>query len=223
MSTPEPTQRTPFQRRARQQLPSLVLTLLSIVQALALELLWSLVRESDWLFAMTPFAVLGWLQVLAVFIGIVLVWLIYVSNVVRFRWTPGTDDLVLPFIIGVIQFVLIDTNGPNSLGAWFGVQALIFAVMTAITQRILRRARLDGSNDEYFRDITPANLRTFAGPAAMVAVIAGVGLVLGVTGYQGPLAIGAVGLLTLLLIAQMVSQHFYFQRSMSRPDRTASR
>jgi hypothetical protein len=46
-----------------------LLTLLSIVQALALELLWSHVRESVYLFDMSWTALLTWIQVGTTFLG----------------------------------------------------------------------------------------------------------------------------------------------------------
>ena len=67
--------------RPRELLPGVLLTLLSVVQALVLETLWSTVQESSVLFAGGLPAWIGWLQVAAVFQGIVIIWLFYISIV----------------------------------------------------------------------------------------------------------------------------------------------
>ncbi len=47
----------------------------------------------------------------------------------RFRWVPTTSDSVYPFVIGLIEFMLIDTLGPDEIGQWLVFVALIFSVM----------------------------------------------------------------------------------------------
>lgn len=64
-------------RRAKAHFPTVLLTLLSIVQALALELMWSHLAENAYLYAWTPVAVLGWLQLATTLLGVLLIWLIY--------------------------------------------------------------------------------------------------------------------------------------------------
>ncbi len=61
-------------KRAIELSPSLTLTLLSIVQALALEVLWSSVRETPFLWEGGFRAAVGWAQVLTAFQGIVVLW-----------------------------------------------------------------------------------------------------------------------------------------------------
>ncbi len=46
--------------RARAQFPMILLTLISIIQALALELLWSQVTDSAFLYELNTAALLGW-------------------------------------------------------------------------------------------------------------------------------------------------------------------
>ena len=79
--------------RAKEHFPTVLLTLVSIVQALALELLWSHLHEADYLFRLSWIAVISWIQIAATVIGIVLIWVIYSGNVIRFRWVPSTGDL----------------------------------------------------------------------------------------------------------------------------------
>lgn len=190
--------------RAKEQLPMVLLTLLSIVQALALELLWSHVRESAYLFEMTWPAMLTWIQIGTSFLGIVVIWLVYASTAMRFRWVPTTGDSVYPFIIGLLEFILIETLAPEYMGLWFVCMAMIFGLMTWISHRTMRRARLDGENDEYFANLAPATARDFMPAFVMVFVLVLAGTYLGVTGDRGMVALVAVLLAFAGLVRQLI-------------------
>ena len=79
-----------------------------MIQALALELMWTRLRESPYLWTVGWDALLGWAQVTAMLLGFLVVWLFYVSIVMRFRWLPSLSDSVVPFAIGILEFTLID-------------------------------------------------------------------------------------------------------------------
>jgi hypothetical protein len=190
--------------RAKEQLPMVLLTLLSIVQALALELLWSYVRESAYLFEMTWTSMLTWIQIGTSFLGIVVIWLVYASTAMRFRWVPTTGDSVYPFIIGLLEFILIETLAPEYMGLWFGCMAMIFGLMTWISHRTMRRARLDGENDEFFASLTPATARDFIPAFVIVFVLVLAGTYLAVTGDRGMVALVAVLLAFAGLVRQLI-------------------
>ncbi len=193
-----------IRNRAKEQLPMVLLTLLSIVQALALELLWSHIRESAYLFEMTWTAMLTWIQIGTSFLGIVVIWLVYASTAMRFRWVPTTGDSVYPFIIGLLEFILIETLAPEYMGLWFVCMAMIFGLMTWISHRTMRRARLDGENDEYFASLTPATARDFIPAFVIVFVLVLAGTYLGVTGDRGMVALVAVLLAFAGLVRQLI-------------------
>jgi hypothetical protein len=86
-----------IRNRAKKRFPTVLLTLLSIVQALALEFLWGHSRHRPELYEATSGALIGWLQIAATLNVIILIWLAYASMVMRFRWTPTTADSVWPF------------------------------------------------------------------------------------------------------------------------------
>ncbi|MDB2595027.1 hypothetical protein N9Y23_01725 [Pseudomonadales bacterium] len=86
-------------RRVKHNVPALVLTLLGIMQAFALELLWSFIVETPYLFALTWQALLSWLQVSITLIGTILVWVSYATNVTRFLWVPTIQEFVMPFAV----------------------------------------------------------------------------------------------------------------------------
>jgi len=190
--------------RAKEHLPMVLLTLLSIVQALALELLWSHVRESAYLFDMTWTAMLTWIQIGTSFLGIVVIWLVYASTAMRFRWVPTTGDSVYPFIIGLLEFILIETLAPEYMGLWFGCMAMIFGLMTWISHRTMRRARLDGENDEFFANLAPATARDFIPAAVIVFVLVLAGTYLAVTDERGMVALVAVLLAFAGLVRQLI-------------------
>lgn len=88
--------------RARELFSSVLLTVLSIVQALALELLWDRVHRAPFLWVGGWPALLAWSQVGVMLLGFAQVWLFYVSIVARFRWLPSTGDALWPFGIGIL-------------------------------------------------------------------------------------------------------------------------
>jgi hypothetical protein len=201
--------------RATDLFPAVLLTILSMIQALALELLWTRVRESSYLWDLHWDALLGWSQAAAMILGFLLVWLFYISIVMRFRWLPSLQDSVVPFGIGILEFSLIDLMGPDSLGPWLYVMALIFAASTWASHTIFRRARQDPENREFFESVRPASIRDFAPSIGVVAGIGLLGLVLQVSGSRGWLALGAV-LATIAVLAYQIDQtRRFWERSMS--------
>ena len=192
-----------------------LLTLLSIVQALALELLWSHVRESDYLLDMTWAALLTWFQICTNFVGIIVIWVVYASTAMRFRWVPTTSDSVYPFIIGILEFILIETLAPEYMGWWFVCLAMIFGLMTWVNQMKMRRARLDGDNNEYFIEFKPATIRDFF-PAAMIIIgFVVAGLYFGISGDRGVVALVAVSVSLALLIRQLFVAAGFWEMSVS--------
>lgn len=202
-------------RRAKEHLPTVLLTLLSIVQALALELLWAHLSEHDYLYQWSYLAVMSWLQIGGTLLGVLLIWLIYSSLVMRFRWVPSTTDTVFPFLVGIVEFALIASLGPGSLGQWFLMLAVVFGVMTWVSQQIMRRARLDGENDVYFNTLTPATLRDHYPAIGTVCTLAAIGLYLWVSNDQGWFAFLAVVCAIGVLGFQMWLSDVFWRRSLA--------
>ena len=168
----------PMRERAKEHFPTVLLTLLSIVQALALELLWSFLHENEFLFQSNRDAYLTWIQIGATFSGLMLVWVVYASNVMRFRWIPATSDLIIPFLIGIIEFMLIDTLGPDTVGYWFILMACIFGLMNWVAHTTMRSARREADNEEFFRNVEPAQLKDLLQPLSTVVSLLLVGVFL---------------------------------------------
>jgi hypothetical protein len=189
-----------IRNRAVDQFPTVLITLLSIVQALALEFLWDHLHHRPDLYVMSLASLLGWMQIVASLIGIILIWLSYASMVMRFRWVPSTLDSVLPFFIGLIQFLMIDLMGPDRIGQWLLVLAVVFAIMILGSHHVFRRARIEKSNREFFDRFAPAGARDFLPHTAVITFLVSSGgwLWISETGTGVQLAIIAVALVILL-------------------------
>lgn len=157
--------------RASHALPSVLLTLLSMIQALALELLWSRLQESEYLWHLDFVSLTGWVQVVVMLLGFLQVWLSYASIAMRFRWVPTIGDLVLPFVIGLLEFSLIRLMGPDHLAPWVAVLALVFVVSTWSTHLVYRQARSDPANSAFFARVRPATRRDFLSVGGVIGVL----------------------------------------------------
>ena len=200
--------------RAKSHLPHVLLTLLSIIQALALELFWSEVQTLEVLFIASWPAIVTWIQVSATFLGILVIWVVYATTVMRFSWVPGISDSVVPFFVGLLQFVLIESLGTVSAGSWFISLAVIFAMMHGESHLIMRRARRDPDNDEFFRQINPATIRDSIAPTVMVVSLLGFGIyALAVPDSPRVIAFGFLASL-LLLTWHIVFMGMFWKRTM---------
>lgn len=178
-----------MRERAKSQMPMVLLTLLSIIQALALELLWVHITDEAMLLTLSWVSFLSWLQIAVTLLGIMLIWLLYSSMTMRFSWVPTPGDSLVPFGIGILEFTLIASLGLGYLMQWFLILAAIFAGMTASLQSIMRRARRDQENNAFFSKVAPATRRDFYPSIAVVSVLSLLGITLGVTGDQSLLAL----------------------------------
>lgn len=204
-----------MRNRVKEHFPTVLLTLLSIVQALALELLWTHLRETDYLFEVSWITVISWIQIAATLLGIVLIWVVYASNVMRFRWVPKTSESVFPFLIGLIEFMLIETLGLNEIGLWFIFMALIFGMMVWVGHTTMRRARHDGDNDAFFSDIEPAKLRDFYPQITIVLSLAVAGVYLYISGDSRIFAMLALLATNGLLVWQFYSSAQFWNESVT--------
>lgn len=203
--------------RAKKQMPMVLLTLLSIIQALALELLWSHITSNPSLLEYTWIALMSGVQILVTLMGIILIWLLYSSLTMRFSWVPSPGDSVIPFGIGILEFTLIALLGPDYLGLWFGVLAILFGLSTWAIQIIMRRARKDGYNAAFFAKVAPATLRDFYPVLAIVGFLSLTGLALGITAHQGAFAMLALLVAGGALANQIRLNTFRWRRAMEPP------
>ncbi|NNC77384.1 MAG: hypothetical protein HKN77_05425 [Woeseiaceae bacterium] len=196
-------------------MPTVLLTLLSIIQALSLEFLWSHMKESPYLFEMSWDACLYWIQIGATFLGIVQIWIVYSSNALRFRWVPRTSDSIFPFLVGLFEFALIESLGPGNLGWWFGSFGILFALITWIDHSIMRHARNDGSNSIFFDQFEPATIRDFYPAIVIFIVVETVAVLLLMNGGGGAFTLLALLGATMLMLWFIRTSSMYWNRSVS--------
>ena len=191
--------------RTREKFPSVLLTLLSIVQAVALETLWEQSRLRLDLFDASWITIVSWLQLFTTLLVIIFIWLSYVGMVMRFRFTPILSDLILPFFVGTFEFLLIEMTNPGRLGGWFIVLAVIFAMITYIRHDFFRRARRDPENSDFFDVVSAATQRDHLTRIIPTVLFALIGIWLWISGDQGWLALIA----TLLVLIDITSQIYF--------------
>lgn len=188
-----------IRNRVKNHFPSVLLTLLSIVQAVALELLWSHIQDGDYGLEWSIESAIVWFQVAATLLGLILVWVIYASNAMRFRWVPTTGDSVYPFVIGILEFTMIGSLGLEKLGLWQILMALIFAAMVWVSHITMRRARLDPDNQAFFDNVARAQLKDFYPHIAVVCLFLISGVYLILSADTGVMAL-AINLFTLAVL-----------------------
>lgn len=209
-----------IRQRASEMFPSVMLTVLSMIQALALELLWSRIVEDSFLWAGGWDAVLGWAELLAALLGILEIWLFYMSSVLRFTWVPSIYDSVLPFGIGMIEFSMIELIGPGTVAPWLLSVALLFGVSTWAGQQIARRARQIPSNEGFFAKFKPATRRDFLPAVLAVGALVVLAAVIYALGELRSVSFVAVcGVLALILRQLEVTRNFW-NSSLSDPTST---
>lgn len=207
-----------IQERARELAPQLTLTLLSIIQALALELLWSHIQEAPPAESGVQ-AALEWLQVFVLLIGILQVWFLYVSVAMRFRWVPSMGDAISPFAIGILEFALIELLGIGpQLPYWFMLMAAIFGVAAWASNSVFRRARLDPGNREFFENVSPSNWRDHLPAAFAVTSFAAFGLLLQWTEDRAWVAGAGLLFVGTVLALQMMQTRRFWNLAMYGPD-----
>lgn len=209
--------------RARAQLPSVLLTLLSIIQAVALERLWDLAAQRSDLFDNTLQAGLSWLQVATTFFVIVVIWLVYLGLVMRFRWTPSTGDLTYPFVVGVVELLLIETMGAGNLGAWFLVFGIVFALLQWLTHHLYRRAREDAENIDFFSTMGRASWWDQFKRATVTLIAIVFGLLLWDSQGKDWLAFSALSMSCILTLSYIWFSARFWESSMVDGEHVAGR
>ena len=200
------------QQRAVELFPSVLLSVLGVIQALAFELLWEegLPGIARWRAAGATAT--GVLQAAAVFQGGIVMWALYASLVLRLRWLPSIRDLVVPFVLGALQFALVELMAPERLPWWFAVLALIFTLAMATNYAAYAAAaRLD-----------PAALPDAGGQALgsytpSIAVVAGLVACAGLVAWTGPTspaATAAVLAANAGLLVQLLVLRRYWNRDL---------
>jgi len=208
----------PFGERAKELLPSVLLTLTSILQALALEVLWTSASSATHLWDGGAAALAGWLQIAAVVETAVLIWIFYAHILMRFRWVPTMRDSIVPFGLGLGQFALAELLRPEQVVLWCLVLAALFAYAMACSIAIFRSAAADPDNAWYFAEHEPDFVERYGPAIATVSVLLGIAALAAWAGPGGAGQVVAMALVNVVLFAQIELQRIYWNRSMRRDE-----
>tara|TARA_R110002073_G_scaffold132279_1_gene279082 strand:+ start:1282 stop:1944 length:663 start_codon:yes stop_codon:yes gene_type:complete len=194
--------------RAQTHFPTVLLTLISIIQALALELMWSKIVESDWLWNFDIQALIGWGMVVAALLGILQIWVMYSTMVMGFIWQPYLRDSIVPFFIGIQQFMLVALVSEEFNTLWLYVLGSIFISGNWVSHSSFRRARQNPENDDFFGKTNPATLRDFWPAMTIVTGLTIFGIAIDLTQNHTWLPIAAL----VFANAVLIFQTFRFRR-----------
>lgn len=200
--------------RAKELVPAIILTILSMIQALAIELFWSKIESSELLWVGSWESAIVWLQLAVVLLGILLIWVFYVSFVLRFSWLPTLGDTLVPFLIGLLEFAIIDLMYPSPIGPWFLLLAATYGISTATTHMTMRRARQDPTNAYFFSQVGPANWRDYLVSATAVVILATIGVVLWIIDDNQGLSVAALIVAVIALLYQYRQSRLYWMHSL---------
>jgi len=202
--------------RAREQFPSVLLGVLGIVQALVLELLWERGIGGIDRWREIGAGLAGWLQILSVFLGVVVVWLMYATIVLRYSWVPRFADLVFPFVLGALQFLLVEQTAPERVAHFFVLLATIFVVSASMSFFIYQAMSRGGDlparpRREQLRGYVPAAV------ASLALLLCGA--LSGRAGAASPVTAACLLAANLGLALQIGVFRFYWKTDVTAPER----
>ena len=204
--------------RAQEHFPAVLLTLISIIQALALELLWAKVTGTEGLFRTDMAALVNWGMVSVTLLGILQIWIMYSCMVMGFVWLPGLRDSIFPFIIGLQEFMLVTLIGTEYEGLWLLVLASIFVSANIITHLSFKRARQEPENEQFFRTRKPATWRDFKWAGTVILSLTVLGIVSTMVDSRSLLLLAAMTLANIVLVIQIIAVRRLWRAIMSLPD-----
>jgi len=201
--------------RAKAHFPNVLLTLTSIIQAMALETLWSRLSDVADPNGFVAISIETWLQALALLLAIVVLWVYYAQLVMRLVWVPRLTDSLIPFALGVGQFLQADTLGRGDIALWLAPFPVIFLLSFASWNWTLSRARQEPENAHLMAAFMPEDPLVRHGPM-LGSVLLLVVMTTCVWIWPGT-STAALVVLDLLMFAQLVLQGLYWQDSVG-PD-----
>jgi hypothetical protein len=204
--------------RAQAQFPTVLLTLISIIQALALELMWGKITESDFLWTLTMPALIAWGMISVSLMGILQIWLSYSTLVMGFTWRPMFRDSIVPFVVGIQEFMMVSLISDEFNVFWLYVLASVFIVVNWVIHNSLQRAREDSANDAFFKNRATATFKDFTGAISIIAALVLFGIAFDILAESDWVALAAIVFANIALAVQIISSRNLWRILMSLPD-----
>lgn len=189
------------------QFPLVLLTLISIIQALALELMWTKIISADYLGDFSLSTLVTWGMISVTLMGILQLWITYSTLVIGFTWRPGISDSIIPFVIGIQEFLMIDLISESFNVLWLYVLASLFIVGNWVAHTTFKRARLEPENKGFFRNRKAASLKDFRGAITIIALLVVFGMLITVLENSDWVALLAMLIANGALIYQMLNSN----------------
>ena len=128
------------QQKLKDQFSSVYLTLLSVIQGVALADLALVVGTNSQQFTLTQ-----WVLVLVAFGSVITTWHQYTMHIISLDWIPDVRDALIPFVLGALE-LFFNHLIPLSLGGWLFIGALFSGWGALATWHTQRRAGQEAEN-----------------------------------------------------------------------------
>ena len=146
-------------------------------------------------------AVIGWGMILVESLDIMQLWVMYSMMVMGSIWQPDLKDSIIPFVIGIQEFMLVMLISEEFNTLWLYILGSVFISANRVSHSSLRRARQDPEKEEFFGKVELATLRDFWPALTIVTSLVISGISIDVTQNQTWLPLVA---LIVILIFQIV-------------------
>jgi hypothetical protein len=184
-------------QRARQALPAIRITLVSIIVALVFENLLEALSANPYLWTATIEGLLTWLRTLATMATVILIWLGMALMITVIDRAPWPRDFLLPVVLLALLHVLIGTIDSESAHVWLYAAAGGPVIAASMIW-------LDARGDVRIQ-ARPANRRAWALAARIQMLLAALTLLGAMLVHAGVLdAAGAIVLTAAYLLGQSI-------------------
>ncbi len=189
-------------------------TLVSVVQAIALEAGVARALAVDPGFGLQWNTALVWLEILLIGQTIVYVWVSYTLLVTLAQWIFRVFDFGAAFTVGVMQFVAITFIGRDSVHAFLVMVALGFVAGAWVSHSNTGAAARTADNEDVMRVLPRVRLTLLL---ALVGILGVVGVIVSLVGAgASPIVFILLGCNVVLLVAQL--QWFKWWKRVLEPD-----
>ncbi|MCG8415130.1 MAG: hypothetical protein MI746_13000 [Pseudomonadales bacterium] len=200
------------------QFPTVLVTLVSIIQALALELMWGKITEADYLWEWGIGTIVAWGTITVTLLGILQIWVLYSTLIIGFTWRPTLRDSILPFVLGIQEFMLVTFISEEFNALWLYVLASLFLFANYIAHISFRRARAEPDNEPFFRDRPPATWRDFRWSFTVITSFCLLGILHTALGNPDWVALTAIVFANFALAVQVVSSRSLWRAILETED-----
>lgn len=135
--------------RAMESFSSLYMTMVSLIEAIALELLVGRVQSLSGLGQLSIDSLVTWLQIVFMFEVVLGIWVAYAILTTATRWATTLLDSTTVFALGVWQFFAIGWIGDISIHHWLYFTCIGAAIALVIVRSAYASAAREPGNERF--------------------------------------------------------------------------